>query len=425
MLGKLIYARARIWLLMALFVRVSSLLAIDIEIDGINYRILESSRQAVVIAKSESYYSGAVNIPTSVEYDGTDYEVTGIEDETFYRCSELTSVVLPNGLKSIGEHAFRSCTKLSSVVLPSSLLSIGEGAFRACSSLSSIALPDGVTSIEFGTFSGCWNLATVSFGRGLTSIGDYAFSECSALTSVEIPSGVHTIELGAFKGCSRLTSVKLPQTLTMLIANAFEDCTNLLSVYCYAEDVPSAAESAFEGCYLDEVSLYVPQKSIKEYSMTEPWNRFGRIEGITSNTDSTYYLVLWLHEGEQVYFPFESKPCITYSDGDVIVATSDSETRYQHTDVRKFTITTEGEENDDTAIDNLFAEQVQMSNEGGSLVFTNCSVGERVHVYDISGRLHKQYSIDNSGRLTIPLSQYTSGIYVVKMKNITYKFSRK
>lgn len=210
-----------------------------------------------------------------------------------------------------------------------------------------------------------------------------------------------------------------------LLIALFVRVSSLLAIDIEIDGINYRILESFEGCYLDEVSLYVPQRSIKEYSMTEPWSRFGRIEDIPSNTDSTYYLVLWLHEGEQVYFPFESKPCITYSDGDVIVATSDSETRYQHTDVRKFTITTEGEENDDTAIDNLFAEQVQMSNEGGSLVFTNCLAGERVQVYDISGRLHKQYSIDNSGRLNIPLSQYTSGIYVVKMKNITYKFSRK
>lgn len=429
MLNKLIIDKTRIWFLVVLFVQVSSLLAINVEIDGINYKILESCGKAVVIAKSETNYTGAINIPASIVYDGANYEVTKISDETFYKCSELTSVTLPHGIESIGKNAFRSCTNLTSVILPNSIVSIDEGAFRACSNLPSIIIPDKVKSIEFGTFSGCWRLSSISFGRELNSIGSYAFSDCSALTSVDIPSGVHTIEQGAFSGCSKLTTIKLPNTLTMVTTNAFSHCTNLLSVYCYAKDTPSAAEDAFEGCFLEEVTLYVPEASIEAYRSIEPWNKFGRFKsiphGMENNDESTYYLVLWLKEGEKIYLPFDKKPRLTYDDGNILLRTSSNEVSYHHTDVKKFTIANEEGQKDDVAIDNLTDEQVQMSYQGESIVLVNCKAGESVQVYDIFGRLHKKYGVDNDGRLNIHLSQYTSGIYLIKIKNITYKFSKK
>ena len=128
---------------------------------------------------------------TSVTIPGS---VTSIGDYAFYGCSGLTSVAIPNSVTSIGEWAFRDCSGLTSVhitdlaawckitfgdnplryahhlylnnqeitdlVIPESVTSIGEWAFEGCSGLTSVTIPGSVTSIVGGAFEGC-NLGSV------------------------------------------------------------------------------------------------------------------------------------------------------------------------------------------------------------------------------------------------------------------------
>ena len=108
------------------------MLAVEVEIDGINYDLVAESKQATVIAKSSGKYSGEVVIPESVEHEGTAYSVTRIEDYAFADCSGLTSVTIPNSVTSIGTSAFSGCSGLTSVTIPNSVTSIGESAFYKC-----------------------------------------------------------------------------------------------------------------------------------------------------------------------------------------------------------------------------------------------------------------------------------------------------
>ena len=72
------------------------MLAVEVEIDGINYDLVAKAKQATVIAKSSGKYSGEVVIPESVEHEGTAYSVTSIGDRAFYGCYNLTEI--PTGL---------------------------------------------------------------------------------------------------------------------------------------------------------------------------------------------------------------------------------------------------------------------------------------------------------------------------------------
>ncbi len=181
--------------------------------------------------------------------------VTGgsIYDYAFYNCSNLTSITVPNNIKSIGIHSFSGCRSLTEFIIPESVSSIGmsaflycesltditvpsgvtnigESAFEGCHSLAGITIPDGVTSIDSHTFNGCSNLMHVTFGVNsqLTSIGDFAFYNCGELTSTTIPENVTSIGYSAFEGCSSLAGITIPDSVTSIVSRVFEGCTNLI-----------------------------------------------------------------------------------------------------------------------------------------------------------------------------------------------------
>ena len=76
---------------------------------------------------------GAVAIPSG--------KVTAIADYAFYGCSNITSLTVPEGVKSIGKQAFFNCSGMTSLSLPASVRSIGELCFNGCQKLQSISVP--------------------------------------------------------------------------------------------------------------------------------------------------------------------------------------------------------------------------------------------------------------------------------------------
>ncbi len=143
--------------------------------------------------------------------------------------STLTSVSIPDSVKSIGEHAFGYNTALTDISLPSGLTSLGDLAFRYCSSLTKITIPEGVTSIGESTFYQCTSLRNVTISDNVTSIGDFAFEHCSSLTSVSLPSKLKIIGKYAF-AFSGLTSVTIPEGVTSIGDSAFANCDSLTTI---------------------------------------------------------------------------------------------------------------------------------------------------------------------------------------------------
>ena len=215
----------------------------------------------------------------------------------FFKCENLTSITLPEGIKSIGYYAFSGCTGLTSIRIPEGVTDIGAdvfnnsgiynnadnwedgvlyigtylfranseisgaytikrgtkciaaGAFSDCASLSSVTIPEGISKISANAFDGCSGLISVTFSDDILEIGARAFSECSGLISVNIPSGVTTIGAYAFNECSGLVSVSIPAGVTSIGAYAFQKCKGLLAVNFAKEGaLTDIYESAFEGC---------------------------------------------------------------------------------------------------------------------------------------------------------------------------------
>ena len=153
------------------------MLAVEVEIDGINYDFVPKAKQATVIKKSSGEYSGEIVIPESVEHEGTAYSVTSIGSYAFNYCSGLTSVTIGNSVTSIGTQAFEGCSGLTSVTIGNSVTSIGDCAFADCYGLTSVTIPNSVTSIGGAAFYGCSGLIFVNIGNSVTSIGAYAFRD--------------------------------------------------------------------------------------------------------------------------------------------------------------------------------------------------------------------------------------------------------
>lgn len=165
-----------------------------------------------------------------------------------------TTVILPNGVTSIGDNAFFECSSLTSITIPDSVKRIGWGAFQKCSSLTSVVIPDGVTNIEFSTFEECTSLTSVTIPVSVTNIGDEAFKKCTGLKRVEIPNSVTRIGWGAFQECLSLTSVVIPNGVMIIGTDAFRDCTSLKSVVI-PDSVTAIDKRAFFGCTsLDNVT---------------------------------------------------------------------------------------------------------------------------------------------------------------------------
>ena len=323
------------------------MLAVEVEIDGINYDLNAEAKQATVIKKRSGEYSGEVVIPKSVEHRFATYNVysvTSIGEQAFEDCSGLTSVTIPNSVTSIGDQAFDSCSGLTSVTIGNSVMSIGDYAFRYCSSLTSVTIPNSVTSIGYWAFDGCSGLTSLTIGNSVTSIAMDAFRGCSGLTSVTIPNSVTSIGSDAFYGCSGLTSVTIPNSVTSIgssafsrcsgltsvtIGNsvttigsyafykcsgltsvtigscvtsigsyAFSDCPKLLDVYCYAENVPSTNSKAFSSSPIADATLHVPAASIDSYKANASWSVFASIVALPGQysltVSSVCYATLYL-----------------------------------------------------------------------------------------------------------------------------------
>ena len=113
-----------------------TLYAHDFEVDGIYYNISSETGQTVEVTfRGDDYgsyfyeYTETVEIPDSVTYNGTNYSVTSIGYATFFGCTRLTEITIPNSVTSIGVWAFKDCTSVTEITIPEGVTSIGSSAF--------------------------------------------------------------------------------------------------------------------------------------------------------------------------------------------------------------------------------------------------------------------------------------------------------
>ncbi len=209
------------------------------------------------------WYSSRSSIKSVIIEDG----VTTIGDYAFNGCKSLESVTLPDSVTFIGSYAFDSCSKFTSLPVGEYPISIGDYAFSNCSGLTDVMIPDNVISIGKSVFNGCYNLKNISIGSGLAQIGDGAFSFIDMLNKITVdadnpywtvdsygvlyskdmtrlvqypindsrpsytvPEGVTAVDSGAFLFCYDIIKITLPDSLKTIGDYAFAECYNLSSI---------------------------------------------------------------------------------------------------------------------------------------------------------------------------------------------------
>ena len=160
-----------------------------------------------------SVKASRVIIPDLEAFIYTKYETSIICKSLYVGSEEVTKLVIPNGTTVINR-PFCRVTNVSSVVIPNTVTSIGQGAFSGYSGLTSVAIPKSVTCIGEWAFAYCKNLTSIAIPSSIQTIGDFSFFHCQSLTSVVIPASVNSIGRYAFDECDMLAFIVIPKSLS-------------------------------------------------------------------------------------------------------------------------------------------------------------------------------------------------------------------
>ena len=225
----------------------------------------------------------SVTIPNSV---------TSIGFKAFYQCSRLTSVTIGTSVTSIGDYAFYQCSRLQKVIVNDIaawcgiiFYDYGNPLYYAHhlfsdenTEITNLVIPNSVTSIGDSAFDRCSGLTSVTIGNSVTSIGQYAFTGCSGLTSVTIPNSVTSIFDKAFYNCIGLTSVTIGNSVTSIGEYAFGGCNGLTTIVSKMENPCTITSDCFTQDVFYNSTLYVPQGTTDKYKSTKYWNKFVYVE---------------------------------------------------------------------------------------------------------------------------------------------------
>ena len=266
---------------------------------GVRYHVTDkTARQVSVTAhtSSSSYvpYTGTLlTIPKEVTHGGVTYTVTDIEYPFNWGDTLQSVTVVPDNTYLSAQDGVifnKDKTVLlwypkgkpdTSYIVPASVTELESWSLGRVSALTSVTLPNGLKTIGYGALSYCENLAELNLPPSLKSIDALAVYEIK-VSSMVVPENI--TELGAYflSYCPELTSVELPSTLTKIEGEgALSHDPKLKTVTCKAANPPAitAGQKVFKDTPIGFVTtLRVPAGSKALYEAAEGWKDFGTIE---------------------------------------------------------------------------------------------------------------------------------------------------
>ena len=154
---------------------------------------------------------------------------------------EIVTVTIEEGVKNVGSYSFYRCTSLKNVSIPDTVTWISDCAFEK-TSIESIVIPDSVTHIGVAAFRGCKLLESIKLSANLITIENYAFDDCTSLTSLTIPASVTSIVCN-FRSCSSLTEFIVEEGNTNYVSDEYGVLYNKSLAALKAYPVASVQES--------------------------------------------------------------------------------------------------------------------------------------------------------------------------------------
>ena len=219
----------------------------------LTYSIDEDGNATITGTTDEKTKRGGV-IPESIDGHPVTaiaaYAFSGKTPQSDYDLSDrtdlwLTSIYIPNSVKSIGGFAFENNKNLESIHLPKNGCTIGHrggyldahgSIFDGCTSLKTITIPDGLDVIDPTHFETCISalsapkLESVTFAKGTSTICNGLLANCPSLKSINIPDSVKSIGASVFSDCEALESIDIPDSVKSIGSYAFSGCEALESV---------------------------------------------------------------------------------------------------------------------------------------------------------------------------------------------------
>ena len=413
-------------------------------------------------------------------------DVTSIGERAFSGCSGLVSISIPNSIQSIGWYAFEGCYGLNAVYIssleawcnidfdnnsfgeqsnplvyahrlylnneevkhlsiPETITNIGSYLFNGCSGIESVEIPNSVTSIGRYAFANCTGLKTVSLPNSIQSIGYYSFSGCNGLSSFDMGNSVTFIDGDAFSDCIRLSTISLPKSVQRIGYRAFAGCTSLSQVYCYADNVPSTDNDAFQDTYTEYATLFVPAISLDKYQSASVWGQFKYILPIEgsqgekcqkptisynhgklvfySTTEGAQYVSKITCNDVNTFYKEEVELSVTYSitayakaygyyDSDIAIATL----CWIDVDPKTEGIT--------TGTSQIPAKAVLIQSDGGLLTIQGADDGTKIGVYNINGTLAGE-GISHNGCTTVNTNLQPGSVAIIKIGDRSVKVTVK
>lgn len=187
-------------------------------------------------------------------------DITQIKNNTFVNFP-ITSVLMHDDITLIGNYSFYGCTNLTTIHIPNKVTSIGDNAFTRCTSLTQIILPDSVITLGEHVFSYCENLEYVKIGNGIKIIPAYAFNNCTSLKTIVLSSSVKNILSGSMNECTSLESIYIKSDIVVTSSSS--------------DSIPNNKN----------LKIYVPFDLVETYNKTYPWYSYNIIGFDFENND--------------------------------------------------------------------------------------------------------------------------------------------